>query len=369
MASDLPEQHQALVLEDREAGFELKTLSTPQPGPGSAIILIESAGILPYHHQVIRHYPIPIPLVGGFSAIGRIAAIGPDAVALQLGQLVYVDCVIHARDDPDEFFLSAVIEGFTDGSKKLMRDVWRDGTFAEYFKAPLENCIPLNENRLCKELGYSIPELTYMAYLLVPYGGLRDIKLEPGETIVICPATGGYSGAAVQVALSMGARVIAMARNGEKLAKLKEHVEKTSPGANLETVLITGDESNDAAALRAFGTIDAALDLTPSTAATSAHTKSAIRALRRGGRVSLMGSTNNIGAGQILTNDITLKGKMMYDRPDILQLIKMLERGLFSRGTNFVDVKTFALGDWKQGLDTAADHVGIGKCAVFVPRA
>ncbi|RKL12171.1 hypothetical protein BFJ68_g7925 [Fusarium oxysporum] len=335
MASDLPEQHQALVLEDREAGFELKTLSTPQPGPGSAIILIESAGILPYHHQVIRHYPIPIPLVGGFSAIGRIAAIGPDAVALQLGQLVYVDCVIHARDDPDEFFLSAVIEGFTDGSKKLMRDVWRDGTFAEYFKAPLENCIPLNENRLCKELGYSIPELTYMAYLLVPYGGLRDIKLEPGETIVICPATGGYSGAAVQVALSMGARVIAMARNGEKLAKLKEHVEKTSPGANLETVLITGDESNDAAALRAFGTIDAALDLTPSTAATSAHTKR----------------------------------KMMYDRPDILQLIKMLERGLFSRGTNFVDVKTFALGDWKQGLDTAADHVGIGKCAVFVPRA
>ncbi|KAJ4135446.1 hypothetical protein BFJ70_g14975 [Fusarium oxysporum] len=343
MASDLPEQHQALVLEDREAGFELKTLSTPQPGPGSAIILID--------------------------AIGRIAAIGPDAVALQLGQLVYVDCVIHARDDPDEFFLSAVIEGFTDGSKKLMRDVWRDGTFAEYFKAPLENCIPLNENRLCKELGYSIPELTYMAYLLVPYGGLRDIKLEPGETIVICPATGGYSGAAVQVALSMGARVIAMARNGEKLAKLKEHVEKTSPGANLETVLITGDESNDAAALRAFGTIDAALDLTPSTAATSAHTKSAIRALRRGGRVSLMGSTNNIGAGEILTNDITLKGKMMYDRPDILQLIKMLERGLFSRGTNFVDVKTFALGDWKQGLDTAADHVGIGKCAVFVPRA
>lgn len=60
-------------------------------------------------------------------------------------------------------------------------------------------------------------------------------------------------------------------------------------------------------------------------------------------------------------------GKMMYERADILQFVKMMESGLFPRGENFADVKTFALEDWEQGLDVAAEHVGIGKCAVFVP--
>lgn len=309
MHTDAPEQHSALVLENRDAGFVLKKLPTPQPDPGSAIVRIDAAGILPYHLNVIRHYPIPIPLVGGFSAIGHIVATGSDAVTLKPGHLVYIDCVIHARDNPDVFFLSAIIEGFTDESKHLMRHAWRDGSFAEYMKVPLENCIQMNETRLCKELAYSIPELMYMAYLLVPYGGLKDIEILPGESLVVCPATGSYGGAAVQVALAMGARVIAVGRSEEKLEKLKEHVVKASHGADLETFIVKGDEDEDLVGLRAFGTIDAVLDLTPPSAASSPHTKSAIRALRRGGRVSLMGSTQNIGASEILTNNIALKGK------------------------------------------------------------
>ena len=102
--------------------------------------------------------------------------------------------------------LSANSDGFNDHAQRLMKDVWRNGTLAEFVKFPLENCIPLDEAILCQDLGYSVHELVYMSYLLVPYGGLYDIQLEPGETIVVCPATGGFGGA-------MGARVIAMGRN------------------------------------------------------------------------------------------------------------------------------------------------------------
>jgi NADPH:quinone reductase-like Zn-dependent oxidoreductase len=117
-----------------------------------------------------------------------------------------------------------------------MRDVWRDGTFAEYAKMPLENCIPLNETRLCGGLGYALQDLLYMHYMLVPFGGLRDIHLETGETVVVSPATGGFGGAAVQVAIAMGARVIAVGRNESKLAVLKEHVLSGTPNANIETM-------------------------------------------------------------------------------------------------------------------------------------
>ena len=296
MSRQLPAHHTALQLEIIGAGFQAREQPTPQPSQGAAIIRIEAAGVLSYHRDVYngsRHYSFPTPIVGGFSAIGHVAALGPDATSLEEGQLVYVDCVIHARDDPDTLFLSAIHDSHAKGSKKLMRDVWRDGTFAEYAKCPLENCIPLDEAKLRGKLGYSIPDLMYMGHLIVPFGGLRDIRLEPGETIVVSPATGGYGGAGVLVAIAMGARVIAMGRNEAKLARLKKHVLAGKPNAQIEIVKITGDEAKDLQALQSFGTIDAVLDLTPPHASKSLHLRSATSALRRNGRVSMMGFSSS----------------------------------------------------------------------------
>jgi NADPH:quinone reductase-like Zn-dependent oxidoreductase len=133
-----------------------------------------------------------------------------------------------------------------------MRGEWRDSTYAEYVKAPLENCVPLNEKRLTASpaeggLGYDIPHLAYFAALMVPYGGLRDVNLQAGETVVIAPATGGFGGAVVLVALAMGARVIAMGRKLESLAKLKKISDR------VETVQITGNLEGETAALARFG--------------------------------------------------------------------------------------------------------------------
>ncbi|KAG9784629.1 hypothetical protein KCU88_g2767, partial [Aureobasidium melanogenum] len=193
------------------------------------------------------------------------------------------------------------------GSRRLSNEVWRDGAFAQYMKVPLENCIPLDETRLCRELGYNFRELMYLTYLMVPFGGLRDIHLEPGETIVVCPATGGFGGAGVQVAIAMGARVIAMGRNEKELARLKEHVKKTSPTASIETVKMTGDRETDVAALKAFGTIDAVIDLTPPFACKSTHLKSAISCLRRGGRCSMMGYVEDVIHWNVIALNIALK--------------------------------------------------------------
>ncbi|KAL2808588.1 chaperonin 10-like protein [Aspergillus granulosus] len=370
MDTTLPPQHRALVLENPGSEFQVKSLPTPQPDFGSAIVRVIAAGVLPYHRDVYdgkRPNSFPTPLVGGFGAIGHVAAVGFDATVLKPGQLVYVDCVIRARDDPYSFFLTAIYEGSSHGSKKLMRDAWRNGTFAEYVKAPLENCILLDQTRLCDNLGYSVHDLMYMAYLLVPFGGIRDIKLEAGETIIVCPATGFYGSLGVQLAVAIGARVIAMGRSEEKLAKLVEDVGGRSPGANIETVIITGDEDKDAGALRAFGAADAVLDITPAAASMSTHTKSAIKALRRGGRVSLMGSTENIAVPEIMVNNITLKGKMMYEREAIVHFVKMLERGLFPLGKNLMDTKVFPLENWKVAFDTSAEHNGVGKCVTLAP--
>lgn len=63
---------------------------------------------------------------------------------------------------------------------------------------------------LCDEMGYGIGDLAVIFRLMVSCGGLRDTDVKSGETVIVSPATGGFDGAALFVALAMGARVIAM---------------------------------------------------------------------------------------------------------------------------------------------------------------
>ena len=199
--------------------------------------------------------------------------------------------------------------------------------------------------------------------LLVPYGGLSDIGLKAGETIVITPATGPFGSAAVKVALAMGARVIAMGRNAEILKNLAAKNER------VETVQITGDMLADLKSLQAFGMIDAYFDISPPKASESMHFKSCILSLRHGGRVSLMGGLKgelNIPIRAILQKDLMLKGKWMYSRQDVKDLIKLIEIGVLKLGDR--KAEKFALEDWEKAFDAAAlDSSAIKAGAVLVP--
>jgi threonine dehydrogenase-like Zn-dependent dehydrogenase len=164
-----------------------------------------------------------------------------------------------------------------------MRREWKDATYAEYAKVPVENCHLLNEFLLLGKLSYAVEDIADISRLVVPYGGLRDIDIKAGETVIIAPATGPFGSAAVTLALAMGVRVIAMGRNLSILQRL------AASHSRVKIVQITGDMVADTAALQQFGLVDAYFDISPPEAANSTHMRSAIMALRHGGRVSLMG--------------------------------------------------------------------------------
>lgn len=114
---------------------------------------------------------------------------------------------------------------------------------------------------MVSNLGYRIAEdLQDLSRLLVPYGGLKDISLQPGETIIVAPAAGAFDSAAMKCALAMGARVIALGRN---LEALKTLASKSSHPERVECVQLANDVPTDLKALQAFGRIDAYLDISP----------------------------------------------------------------------------------------------------------
>ena len=253
-----------------------------------------------------------------------------------------------------------------------MRGEWKDATYAEYAKIPLENCALLDEKRLlgAKEeggLGYKLEDLADLSRLAVPYGGLSDIGLKAGETVIVAPATGPFGSAAVKVALAMGARVIALGRNVEVLKRLVESSERVA------MVQITGDGQADTEALKKFGPVDAYFDISPPAAATSTHLKSSILALKHSGRVSLMGGIHAdvaIPHSAIMHKDLTLKGKWMYSRENVKELIKMTEVGVLklAGGANGqVTAEKFKLDDWEKAFDAAAESAASGGKALIVP--
>ena len=355
--------------------MEVINQPTPQVGPGSAVIRVLVAGVLSYSDQIYtgrRPYPFPTPLVPGTSAIGRVAALGLDSTMLQEGQLVFFDSFISGRDDPTSIILSGIFSGVTPGSNKLMEGEWRNSTYAEYAKVPLENCFTLNEEILLGKpsdggLGYEMSDLKYLGTLLVPLGGLRDVNLRAGERVVITPATGSFGSAAVLVALAMGAQVIAMGRDLEALEKVKA----LGPDGRVEIVQNTGDVAADIKTLTRKGPLDVFYDISPDTAAESTHFTSCIQSLRRGGRASLMGAPKEVmlPTSIMMRNDITVKGKWMFTKDDVGFMIKLAEAGFLKLGQagGIQTAGTFTLEQFAEAFDTAAKTKGPCTQTVIIP--
>ncbi|KAH7009024.1 hypothetical protein EDB80DRAFT_841840 [Ilyonectria destructans] len=373
MASSIfPEMHKVLKLTSTEQPPVVETRLRPRGEPGSAIIRVLAAAVQPYSGEVYSGkrpgYNLPTPFVPGGTALGRIIEIGPDAATLSPGQLVFFDPTIRGRDSPNVIYASRQLAGITEESRKVSSH-WADSTFAEFAKVLLENCLAINEPRI-RQLGYKIHDLAHIFAMIVPVGGLSDINLRPGETVIITPATGKHGGAAVHVALAMGARVIAMGRNHDTLERLAALDPK-----RVATVCITNNVEEDYKALIAASQglpIDACLDLSSPMAAGSTHLRSCMKALRHGGRVSLMGGLGDevvIPYGAIVWKALMVKATWNCSHEQAESLISMVYTGALplgeTRGMTWAG--KFGLDDWEEAFDTAAKHYAAGESVIITP--
>lgn len=151
--------YRALVLESTSEPLAITTRTIPTALPGTAIVKVLGTYVLSYLSDVFDGtlpYTITLPMIPGANCVGRIHSVGKDATSLTEGQLVLCDITVRARDAPELSILMGLHGG---GAPSLMEGEWRDGSFAEYAKFPLENVFALNEERLFGKLGYKIEDL------------------------------------------------------------------------------------------------------------------------------------------------------------------------------------------------------------------
>jgi threonine dehydrogenase-like Zn-dependent dehydrogenase len=367
----LPDMHRSLVLTSFDEPLAVKTLPTPNLLSGSAIVQILSVPILSYASKLYSgamQYPLHLPLTVGGGAIGRVLSVSSDATSIAPGQLVLVDPMIRGRDDPTKSILLGVHGGISEGAARLMAGDWRDGSCAEFARWPLENVHALDERKLVQEQGYTFHELAYLVRLLVPLGGLSELDVRAGERVVIAPATGQFGGAAVEVALAMGADVVICGRNSAVLENMKATLDPVYPPGKIDIVQLSGDVDADVKELTRNGACDKYIDFSPAAAAQSTHIMACLMALRKGGKACFQGGIPgpvNVPYLLVMFNDLQICGKFMYERQGVKDLIRLVEAGRLKFDVS--TVQAFGLEEWEKAFDVASRKTAWREVSVFDP--
>jgi NADPH2:quinone reductase len=166
----------------------VEELPDPEPGPGEVRVRIESAAVnYPDVLIVANEYQVslPPPFTPGSEWAGVVEALGPDVTTHAVGDRVAGG-------------------GFV-------------GAFSQKTIAAAASLTPVPE-------GVSFDDAAaFNVVYMTAYSTLRSVAdVRPGEWVVVLGAAGGVGLAAVDVAVVLGARVLAAASSPEKLAVCRE---------------------------------------------------------------------------------------------------------------------------------------------------
>lgn len=343
--------------------LRFEDVATRESAPDGVIVRIEAGMVLSYMGKVLSGavpYSLPpMPFAPGTNAIGRVIAIGNNVSHVRTGDRVFLSPHLRGdipdRDPPQ--ILIGLTATVTTPAALALQARWRDGVFAEFAHWPAACVTPL--------IGLDhapATEVIALAKLIVPFGGLQRSGLRGGQTIIINGATGYFGSGAVMLAIAMGAgRVVAAGRNAAALESLHAVF-----GPRVTSAIVTGDAQSDLDILRqaAGGSADVALDLLGNARSTST-TLSALRTLRRGGRLVIMGSADGpleLSFREMLANDWEVVGQFMYERHAPAQLAALAVSGQLD--LRKINVTSYPLADLKRAIEAAAKMKGLDLTAV-----
>jgi NADPH:quinone reductase-like Zn-dependent oxidoreductase len=180
----------AVVIEQFGGPEQLKLRERPEPAPlpGHVVIEVKAFGL---NHAEIYFRK------GVWGDVARVSGI---------------ECVGVVRADPDgRFAVGQTVAALMGGMGRTI-----DGSYAEVTRVPAANVVALDTTLPWEELA-AIPESYATAWTCLH----RNLALAPGHTVLIRGATSALGQAAVNIAVGIGAQVIATTRNPDRFATLR----------------------------------------------------------------------------------------------------------------------------------------------------
>lgn len=189
------------------------------PGPDEVLVEIAGCGVchtdLGFYYDGVRTKH-ELPLTLGHEISGRVIDVGANAL-WWTDRAVIVPAVIPCgRCDVCQRGKGTICPY----QKMPGNDI--HGGFATHIVVPAHGLCAVDENRLAAA-GIELADLSVIAdAVTTPYFAMVQAGVSPGDVVIVNGA-GGVGGYAVQIAAALGATVIAIDVNDEKLAAVAEH--------------------------------------------------------------------------------------------------------------------------------------------------
>ncbi len=286
---------------------EVRNFPDPTPGPGEVVIEMKASGMCGSDLKFYRSPPGAAqaalglggsaePFIAGHEPCGVVAARGPGVSEREapIGQRVmdhhYSGCGVckHCRVGWSQLCREGI----------LVYGVTANGGHAEYLKVPARTLVPLPDELSFVE-GAAVSCGTGTAY-----GALRRMHLAGGATLAVF-GQGPVGLSATLLGARMGARVIAVETNAERLALAKRF------GADVMVDASKGDVEKQLKDITRGEGVDLAIDCTGVAAARLA----AVRAAKTWGTVCFVGEGGEVTldvSRDMLRKQLTLIGSWTF---------------------------------------------------------
>lgn len=309
----LPSTMRAAVLRRLGDRLAVEDWPLPEPGPGEILIKVIACGVCHSDvHAVDGDWDPPpnLPLIPGHEVTGRVVGLGPEADGVAVGDLVGV---------PWMFWSCGVCEWCLVGMETICplteaTGYSKPGGYAEYMVAPAAFVARLPD---------TVDPVAIAPILcagVTTYRGLKRAGARPGQWVAIL-GIGGLGHVAVQYAVAMGLRVVAVDIGTDKLALAR------SLGAEVAIDASSGDAV--VAVREAVGGVHASLV----TAVAPIAFQQAVAMLRPAGTAVYIGlpggASDEIRSSiaMVVNGELTVRGSNVGTRADLQEAVDFAVRG------------------------------------------
>lgn len=301
---------QAAVVEQFGQPLSLREVPVPVPGPGEVLINVSACGVCHTDlHAAHGDWPVKpaLPFIPGHEAAGHVVALGPGVSLLREGDRVGVPW-LHSACGQCEYCLTGW-ETLCPYQTNTGYSV--DGGFAEFLVAPAGFAAKIPD-----ELSFD-DAAPILCAGVTTYKGLKETDAQPGDWVVIS-GVGGLGHVAVQYAVAMGYRVIAVDIAGDKL----DLARALGAEITLDARMVDPADEVQRLVCGAHGALVTAVSPIAFT--------QAIGMLRRGGTVSLVGlppGSFETPIFDVVLKRITIRGSIVGTRADLKEALDFAARG------------------------------------------
>ena len=321
----------------------------PQPKPGEALVRLRAAALNRVDIFVRNGWPglkLEYPHIPGADGAGEIVGLGEGASGLQTGDRVVINANLGCGE----------CEACQSGRDNLCRN-WHllgettRGTYCEFISLPVRQL-----HKIPNGFDDHKAAASALVYQTAWHSMVRRGEVKAGETVAVIGAGGGVNSVSIQIAKYLGARVIVIGSNSQKLEQAQ------AIGADM---LIDRSKEEDWSKALFLATEKRGVDVVVDNVGTTFPLS--LRSLKKGGRLLTVG---NSGAARfeidnrfIFGKHLSILGSTMSTIAEFREVMDLVFAGKLQP---ILD-KTFPLKDATSAQEYLWRGDNFGKVALDIP--